>query len=686
LANTDFYAKHNGSTTADCLSIANACTIERAISLAAFKSEVVGGVCNQSTLNLIDGTYTGVANMLRPGIVVPGKGGISGCPLIVKAINDGAVTLNGQFVNAVVRLIANSWWQIEGFNAHSAIGNVIHIADGSNNNIFRRIIAWDSHIEKNSMPWAINSASNNLIEDCAGFGTGRKTVTSAFHFSSNNNTWRRCWFRWEGGTSGPGGPKFPLTLAYNGRNTKFEDVLVTTSGESMPQTYYEWIHATEVYSETQRTNFQITGYAGLVNRDRTDDCIGTIVRGMIAYIPAQDGRGIPRSGHTVSFGGSKALFTIGDPLTSCWTLENVFAVISPLHPDFSEAKGFSLGDSSGLTTASRMTSVTGLSDTFHADWVGTNRFHGTALSLVPDPWTTTSGANLCLQTGSTTPLWPWPMRDRIKAATSAASSYSGPCGDVTHPCAGGRLARVETDVQSDIEALLGPIPSPCLRTTIDPPTFPLAPDFPSTVELDAFGDSGMAGWVTMSGVGWTEASGVATAPAGTSAIRFDTLYGHNIEAWAEVSGLPVEGGASLDIHFFIQDLNNRYRLHLGRPTGANNDTMRVTKLSDGVSATIIEPVSLGLDIAIGDKFGLRVLNNTLFIYFFDASGWGIGSPAWRRIATSFVSDLPTSGYIGMTGNVASITSFGGGNIAVQTRKPAPSRPVAPSRPLAPGAA
>src|SRR5687767_12214915 len=77
----EYFAKPNGSTSANCLSEANACTIERVLELAAFSAG--------DTLILMDGTYTGTTSMLRPGAVAPGKSGTSGNPITVKALNDG---------------------------------------------------------------------------------------------------------------------------------------------------------------------------------------------------------------------------------------------------------------------------------------------------------------------------------------------------------------------------------------------------------------------------------------------------------------------------------------------------------------------------------------------------------------------------------------------------------------------
>ncbi|MGH9895686.1 MAG: hypothetical protein ACREA0_27620, partial [bacterium] len=68
------------------------------------------------------------------------------------------------------------------------------------------------------------------------------------------------------------------------------------------------------------------------------------------------------------------------------------------------------------------------------------------LGAVPNPWTTTAGANLCYRytdgVRTMTPLWPWPMNQRILEATTASG-------------------HTPVDVTAEIELLLGPIPAQC---------------------------------------------------------------------------------------------------------------------------------------------------------------------------------------------------------------------------------
>jgi hypothetical protein len=142
--------------------------------------------------------------------------------------------------------------------------------------------------------------------------------------------------------------------------------------------------------------------------------------------------------------------------------------IDPANPRFTSIMGWSLSTQVADTTITRATSIHGAPDqTSASPWVisnfaGAPSLGGLAASA-RNVWTSTTGANLCYRwengVKTTTPLWPWPMNERIKAATVAAGAYRGPCLD----CTGGRLARTEYDITASIEALLGTIPSACRR-------------------------------------------------------------------------------------------------------------------------------------------------------------------------------------------------------------------------------
>jgi hypothetical protein len=157
-------------------------------------------------------------------------------------------------------------------------------------------------------------------------------------------------------------------------------------------------------------------------------------------------------------------------------LQHIISVMDPAHPRFNDLFGISLTrrpqncderaerceEPVVNNTATHITSIAGAGDAVHDDWTVSRRSAGTSLAEVQNPWAVGSGggANLCYRWDTTTPLWPWPMNERIRAATAAAGAYTGPCPT----CAGGRAERTATDVNADIETLLGPIPDSCKRS------------------------------------------------------------------------------------------------------------------------------------------------------------------------------------------------------------------------------
>jgi len=431
-------------------------------------------------------------------MVDPGAGGLSGAsgnPITVKALNEGAVIIDGQFVNRPINLDGNNWWVVEGVNAKNGSDCVICILSTSQHNVIRRAVVWDIRADANGGVVAIHNANDTLLEDVAAFGVGRKTFTNSQ--GGNQVTCRRCWFRWEGSIFG--GP-VGVTVAYNSVGAVFENTLVNWNGISMPQTY------TSASSGASITNFQPDGSGSVFTVDRIDcnyDTVGpcpakesyVAVRGSMVYIKATD-----RYPSASSSGGYFPRFHIAG--ISAMAVSDLVSVMAPSHPRFNYNLGISLRrrphncavhgdtceDAVVGNTATRLTSIRGetaygsnVGDSFgtsgisgyanERDWMVTNVSAGPALSAVQVPWqnTSTNGARLCYQTennvvDTTKPLWPWPMNDRIKTATASAGAYNMALG-----CPGctysGALpqARTQTDVTAEIEGLLGVIPASCRR-------------------------------------------------------------------------------------------------------------------------------------------------------------------------------------------------------------------------------
>jgi hypothetical protein len=472
------YASATGRGEAPCTASAP-CSVATALVAAVSGNvvELLGGTMAAPVV------YRGSSAMINPP---KGKGGEDGRPITVRCSVDGGCLLDGQFERIPIRLAHNNnWWVIEGVDAKNGAGAAKCTRAGaalqlaaSSNNIFRRVIVWDACAITNSHVVSIQGGSHgNLFEDFAAFGMGRKVIS--IH-RADRNTFRRCWTRWDGGLTGG---HDVLETFYLSKGNVFENCLASWSGEAMPQTY-------TTSDGTVRTNFEpsVSGSLGIsvarIESSTTPKFANVIVRASIAYVKST--ARLP----TITHNGAPVDST---PIVSFYGASNmqlldVVAVMSPDHSRFNLHHGFALSRApqhgplrdgqcrNPLTptypcpttgnSATRLTSIRGgKGDFFHPDWVVTGVSAGTSLGDVQTPWQDTSvtGARVCHRTvnGSTAgniPLWPWPMNDRIKAATAAARSYSGPC-----PTCAGLPIRTETDVTADIEGLLGSIPPTCRK-------------------------------------------------------------------------------------------------------------------------------------------------------------------------------------------------------------------------------
>lgn len=432
----------------------------------------VSGGPQGKVLCLKNGEYTGLAYLIQPT-----ASGTQANPIWVRAENDGQALVNGQFSNIPILLQNRPWFIIQGINAKNGTYAVIQNRDGSSNNIYRRIVAWDMDIGRNGwIIWNVND-DNVTFEDVAAFGTGN----GAFGIGGLGGICRRCWGRGEGSTSNFS-HKVVFEPGYDTAVTQCENCFATASTLSMPNSFT----VTDANGAAAGVNSNCSPNSGTVSviqcpgalyRIRSGDsgvASGAKVLGTMVYIlassawPGFSGRGavtIPQFG---------------------WNLANVqvkhvAAFLSPSASGFSSMRGFEIGiGASSLSSnnvADRLTSLRNVADDWTNNpprWTVSNTVSGTSFGSIStaNPWTGSAGAQFCYQwengilqdgTGGTTlkKLWPLPMNERIKAATTSAGSYSGPCLG----CSGGRAARTETDVMAEIQALLtgqfGDIPAQC---------------------------------------------------------------------------------------------------------------------------------------------------------------------------------------------------------------------------------
>ena len=358
------------------------------------------------TLCLLDGTYTGAASMILPP---QGLSGAAGIPITIRALNDGKVLINGQGIQRPVLLLYNDWFVIEGINACCSTDDVVGLSR-SNNNIIRRVAAWDAADANTNVFSAHLSSSYNLFEDVAGWGTARKIFSASQ--GGDYTTIRRAWGRWERSTVV--GPKMTYTLAYNNYHLTCENCLGTWSGQGMPETYVLMGYDGNPWTGTGAgtyTNYAVDQPYGIFSVDRLDGDKNANARllGSLAYVLSTD---TYKVSHVVFIYNVDSL-EIKDTAAYIAPGSNLSVLPFGLY-------GLSSGTAQHLI-AENLTAFGGAPSVLTNAWLLGNVW------AVPSPITgyapgenilnTARGANLAYryQDGSLTdqPLWPWPMNQRI---------------------------------------------------------------------------------------------------------------------------------------------------------------------------------------------------------------------------------------------------------------------------------
>jgi hypothetical protein len=422
-----------------------------------------------ATLWLLDGRYRGAASMISPP---PSVNGSAGRPIRIRALHEGKVLVDGEGARQPVVLRKNENISIEGLNACCSRRDVVFLS-ATRGVSLKRVVGWNAAPDQNAMVFSIAYGTDTLLEDTAGFGSARKTYQ---YFSTDGPaTIRRAWGEWNASINK--GPKMTFSLIYNSRNLTVENAIGTW--RSLMPARYTLVdngkpYIAGVWSEYNHKESSCA--PGTPQPDGTCLVTGGKIDQMYSVLTADAfSRGQPNRRANSRYLGSLAYVEPGvdasklPRLVFATQVENVTLenVVASWPAGSGEKDAFLLGsctyrspkvpcDASGWGLVGR--NLTALGGRLRVasspkQWEINNAVEAASPSALYGSSSASvflpgekGGAALCYQYRdgvlTKTPLWPWPMNDRIKEAMVQAG-------------------REPVDVTRTIEQLFGPIPAAC---------------------------------------------------------------------------------------------------------------------------------------------------------------------------------------------------------------------------------
>lgn len=387
-----------------------------------------------NTLCLLDGVYTNSAG----GTIITGGSlsGSAGSPITVRALNDGAVTLdaeNGYF--AVLLDSGNNYWHIWGMNAKNGYEAIYRIK-GSHNRIFRSIGYNGTSGRDDSNAFFFGGAGvDNMCIDCAGWGMNMRKMFESSQSTASGGDQQfsgctRCWFEWNDHPQGTSNPNDAVQAGYRARQQRYHNVITSwnelgNNGELEGNftTFFDCDR-----SDNSMSNTEIYGSFNYLLAAHTFNAAQLYNNWCVSDLKIQDMLNFVQSGAHAGvkphyFGRLTSFTESGNTCTRCAAVHNGTAG--------------TVDNNTGWTFSPAMRQGSSLSAALSGASV----------------WTELPGLCFRYEEGSltSTPLWPWPMNQRIIDARSA----------------GGFAA---TDVTATVATLLGTIPTECTTGGEPPPS------------------------------------------------------------------------------------------------------------------------------------------------------------------------------------------------------------------------
>ena len=340
-----------------------------------------------------DGVYKGESQMLT----FSSRSGTSGNPITVRAINDGAVLIDGEHQRRPIDCAA-SYITVQGVDARN--GNDTTVVVRGHHCTIQRVVGWSTDPGDGGIENIFDTGgTNNLLEDIGAFGFSRKIVAIGARGGSGPNTIRRVWAEHNGSPYGSaqGNPTDPIDIGYNQDNVTAENV----------------IGRRNILSSATEPEAPLHAYS-----TRNSALLGSIV-----YATNQDNIEVHMMLNITAESGSHAG---SGHVTENFLLQDVVLLAAPVHEHL---KGMVIdgGKGSKGNVARNVVSVApqGLGTCSSDGWECSNLYGGRTLAEALKGKTIYDVApGTCFRYKdrvlTSEPLWPWPMQARIQAALESA--------------------------------------------------------------------------------------------------------------------------------------------------------------------------------------------------------------------------------------------------------------------------
>jgi hypothetical protein len=393
-----------------------------------------------TTLCMLSGTY----RRSQGGAIDPldTLAGTASQPITVRALHDGQVTIDAEHTGFAVFLqTGNDWWRVEGVNGTN--GKEAVFRSRASHVRFVRVIAWHGTSgEADSLAFSMSGPGvDQVCIDCAGWGSNMRKI---YEFSQSQapgqdmqgSGCQRCWGEWNDHPEGMSQPANTYQGGYNSLNQRFENVIGTwnTTGQARD-------------AEGVMRFFRGTAV-------EPNDIGGSQVLGSLFYVPPG-----------ANYAPSVVVTTDG---ISGLRLTDVVALVAPgfpsVKPFFFTHSGCSETDPCTGNVCQQCVSVhAGTPSVVQsaAGWTLPGWREGQTLQEAmggQSVYTLLPG--LCYRyeqgTLTQTPLWPWPLNQRVIDAMRLAG-------------------REPVDITATVESMLGQIPPQCRSDQQPIPPDPVPP-------------------------------------------------------------------------------------------------------------------------------------------------------------------------------------------------------------------